>query len=479
MQKNKLAESQNKWITLFVVVTMSFMSCLDSSIVNVALPVMTKELAVPISSIEWVVVGYLIIICASLLIFGRLGDMIGKSKVFKFGTALFTTGSLLCGLSRSFVMLIGCRIIQGIGASAYMANNQGIITQIFPNTERGKALGILASVVALGTMLGPPMGGLILSALNWNFIFLINVPIGMIAFALELKILPKNEKTDERMDITGAVLFFTATVFLFGALIIGQKVGYSNSFIITAIVLAVVLIIWFIRQEVKQIQPLLELKIFKNQIFSLSLICALISFICLNASIILLPFYLQDTMKISPVNAGLFMMISPLIVTVFSPLSGAFSDRIGSGLLTVIGLLAMSGGFYLMSFLNEYSLLGRAAVFVAVMAVGQGLFQPANNSLIMSAVPQNKLGIAGSVNSLVRNLGQVVGVTLSTTLLYSFMSQKLQRHVFDYVIGKDDIFIYGMRHVYIILVEICCIGGLFTLFRLYQNKYLKSLRNND
>jgi EmrB/QacA subfamily drug resistance transporter len=408
----------------------------------------------------------------------RLGDMIGKAKVFKFGTVLFIAGSLLCGISRSFVMLIGCRVLQGIGASAYMANNQGIITQTFPSNERGKALGILAAAVALGTMIGPPMGGMIVSVLNWNFIFLINVPIGIMALVFEVKLLPGNEKTGEKMDITGAVLLFTATVFLFGALIAGQKAGYGNLFIKAAIILAAVVSTLFIRQEMKQIQPLLKLSLFANQIFTLSLSCAFISFICLNASIILLPFYLQDALKISPVNAGLFMMISPLIVTVLSPLSGDLSDRIGSELLTLIGLVFMSGGFCLMSFLNEHSLLGCAVVFVAVPAVGQGLFQPANNSLIMSAVPENKLGIAGSVNSLVRNLGQIVGVTLATTLLYNFMSRKLQRRVSDYVIGRDDIFIYGMKHVYIVLVVICCIGALLTIFRLYQNKYLKSLITN-
>jgi EmrB/QacA subfamily drug resistance transporter len=474
MQNIELNESKSKWITLFVVVTMSFMSCLDSSIVNVALPVLTKELAVSVSSIEWMVVSYLIIICSTLLIFGRLGDMIGKSRVFKFGIVLFTAGSLLCGLCHSLIPLIVCRVIQGIGASAYMANNQGIITQIFPSNERGKALGVLAAAVALGTMIGPPLGGLIISVLNWNYIFLINVPIGIIALFFGFKILPKSQKTNEEMDLKGAVLLFAATVLLFGAFIRGQKTGYDNFCIISAVMLAVVFIVLFIRQEAQEIQPLLELHIFKNQLFSLSLICAFISFICISASIILLPFYLQDTIKISPANAGLFMMISPIVVMILSPLSGALSDKIGSELLTLAGLLFMSMGFLLMSFLNEYSSLGYIAIFVSVMAVGQGLFQPANNSLIMSTVPKNKLGIAGSINSLVRNLGQIVGVTLATTLLYIFMSQKLQYRVSDYVVGRDDIFIFGMRNVYIVLMVICFIGSMFTVLRMYQNKYLKS-----
>lgn len=178
---NNTSHSQpfaNKRITLFVVVAMSFLDTLDSSIVNIALPSMSQSLSVPLSSIEWVMVSYIMIICSTLLFFERLDDMIGKSKIFRYGILLFTVGTLLCGLCTSFVPLIICRFIQGIGASAYMANNNGIITQLYPVEGRGKALGILASAVALSTMIGSPLGGLIVSFFKWNYIFYIKVPIG-------------------------------------------------------------------------------------------------------------------------------------------------------------------------------------------------------------------------------------------------------------------------------------------------------------
>lgn len=145
---------------------MSFLSTLDASIVNIALPVMSKSLSVPLSSIEWVVASYIMIICSTLLFFGRLGDIIGKSKVFSYGTFIFIVGTLLCGMCTSFIPLIVCRFIEGIGASAYMANNQGIVTQLYPHEGRGKALGILAASVALGTMTGAPIGGFIVSVLS-------------------------------------------------------------------------------------------------------------------------------------------------------------------------------------------------------------------------------------------------------------------------------------------------------------------------
>ena len=474
MKKIKSNEYSKKWMTLFIVITMSFMSCLDSSIVNVALPVLTKELKTSLSSIEWVVVSYLIIICSTILIFGRLGDMIGKAHIFKFGIILFTIGSFLCGLCHSLQLLVICRVIQGIGASAYMANNQGIITQTFPNNERGKALGILAAAVALGTMIGPPLGGFILSVLSWNSIFFVNVPIGIIALIFSIKVLPKAECSNEKMDKKGALLFSTGTVFLFGSLILGQKTGYDNLFIMLAILIGILMIVFFIKRELKETQPLLELQLFKNKIFSLSLVCAFISSISISASIILIPFYLQNTIKISTAKSGLFMMIFPIIVAIISPAAGRISDKIGSELITLGGLLLMSIGFLLMSLLNEFSPLIMFVTFISIMAVGQGLFQPANNSLIMSSVPKNKLGIAGSINSLVRNFAQIAGVTLSTSFLYGFMSHKLKYHVSDYVIGKDYAFIYGMKNVYIILSVISCIGTICTAIRFYRSKFSKT-----
>lgn len=460
--------SKRRWIILFVVIIMTFMSCLDGSIVNIALPVMSKKLSVTMAEIEWVVAGYVMVISSTLLIFGRLGDIRSKTKVFKWGMVLFTAGSFLCGISKTFTLLIVFRILQGIGASAYMANNQGIITQIFEKNERGKALGILAAAVALGNMVGPSIGGFIISSLSWNYIFLINVPIGIAAFIFALKILPNGRATYEKVDIKGAFLFFVSIMLLFGSLIQEQRVGYKNPIIIISFILGIVCMGLFIVIENKIDIPLLDLKIFKNGLFSLSLICAFISFICISASIIIIPFYLQDTLKISAFHAGLFMMISPFVVAVISPLMGSLADKIGAEVLTLSGLALMSGGFFAMSFLKEHSSLVSMGIFIVIIALGQGFFQPANNTLIMSSAPKDRLGIAGSVNSLVRNLGQIVGITLSTTLLYNFMSIKLGHHVVNYTFGRDDVFIYGMKYVYICLAVVCLLGIGFTAVRLFN-----------
>lgn len=465
---------KNKYGILLVVVSMTFMSCLVSNIVNVALPVMSEKLSVPMVSIEWVVASYIISICATILIFGRLGDIVGKMKVFKFGMIVFTVGSFMCGISNSLTGLVVFRIIQGIGASAYMANNQGIITQVFSSSERGKALGILASSVALGTLVGSPAGGFIIYYLSWNYIFFVNIPIGLVAFVAALKVLPHSRNEDTKIgsqfDKSGSILIFLSMIFLFGSLIQGQKVGYENPLIIAAFVLSIIFITLFIILQNKRENPLLQIKIFKNNVFSLSLFCAFISFVCLSASIIIIPFYLQDAVKLNSSTTGLIMMVQPLVMAVISPLAGNLSDKIGSELLSFLGLLIMGISFVFMSSLNQYSLIVKIIIYIVVLAFGQSLFQPSNNSLIMSTVKKSQLGIAGSVNSLVRNLGQILGIILSTSLLYIFMSMKIGYRVIDYVAGRDDVFVYGMRYVYMVLAVLCAFGALLTAFRMHKSR---------
>ncbi|WP_238884098.1 MFS transporter [Clostridium sp. YIM B02551] len=475
MEQTNNAVYKRRWTILFTTVLLTFMSTLDSSIVNVALPVMAKKLSVSMASIGWVVSSYLIIIVGTILIFGRLGDIKGKTKMFKIGIVIFTAGSLLCGLANSLVMLVIARVIQAIGAAGTMATNQGIITHVFPASERGRALGLNGTFVALGSMVGPPLGGFIVSAFSWEYIFLINVPIGIIAFIMAMNTLPKaSEVVDEPLDIKGALLFAISIISLFGALVQGQEIGYDNKFIIGGFIIAVVAFIVFIYAERRISVPLLHMELFSNKLFSLSVFCAFISFVAIGSSNIILPFYLQDVMKLTPSFTGILMMVSPIILAVVAPMSGYLSDKIGSEVLTFIGLILTSIGLFLIGTLNQYSAIALLIMFIAIMTLGNGMFQSPNNSLVMSTVPKHKLGIAGSINALVRNLGMVFGVSLSTTLLYNRMSAKIGYHVTSYVNGRDDVFIYGMRWVYYSAATICVLGAILTAYRLYGAKKRKA-----
>ncbi len=469
MENIDIKLQKKRWMILLTTVLLTFMATLDSSIVNVALPVMAQKLSVSMASIEWVVTSYLIVIVGTILIFGRLADIKGKTTIFKLGIIIFTIGSLMCGISNSLIMLVFSRGLQAIGAAGTMSTSHGIITHVFPNNERGRALGLNGTFVALGAMIGPPVGGVIVSILSWQYIFLINVPIGVLAFFLAMKTLPKNSNNlDEKLDIKGAILFGSSMVLLFGSLTFGKEFGYNNKFIITCLIISIMLFVLFINIEKRTAVPLLKLEIFHNSLFSLSIFCAFISFVAISCSNIILPFYLQYVMKLTPSFTGVIMMSSPIILSVVAPMSGYLSDRVGSELLTFIGLIGTSLGLFLMSTLTQYSNSGVLVAFIAIMSVGNGMFQSPNNSLVMSTVDKSNLGIAGSMNALVRNLGMVFGISLSTTLLYSLMGNRIGYHVTGYIDGRDDIFIYGMQYVYISASIICAIGALLTAYRLYR-----------
>ena len=465
MEQGIPGKASSRWVICIVVILMTFMSCLDSSIVNIALPAMSAELKCPMSSIEWVVTAYLVVISATILAFGRLGDMHGKARVFQWGTVIFTVSSLGCGLSHSLQALVLWRIAQGIGAAAYMANNQGIIAQTFAPGERGRALGTLGSSVALGNMLGPAVGGFIVTNHAWNGIFFINVPIGIIAMITGRCVLPKEARKPGTLDIPGAVFFAGFIALSIVGVTIGQTRGFADLPVLASLALGVACLVSFITRERSTKSPLLDFALFRNLGFTAALACAAVSFICISSSGILLPFYLVNARSLAPSVAGLILIVSPVLIGILSPLCGALADRYGPKGPSLIGLVLMGAGFLLMATLGQTTPFAFVIAFLSLMAIGQGFFQPSNNTIIMSSVPQNKLGIAGSVNSLVRNLGIVLGVTLSTSLLYAIMSASSGHAVTDYPHGDDGLFIRSIRPIYCAIAAFCLVGASLALAR--------------
>jgi len=263
---------------------------------------------------------------------------------------------------------------------------------------------------------------------------------------------------------------------LFVSLNEGLNIGFTEPLILTGFAIAAICFTLFLVVEKNIEMPLVELFIFKNKLFSISIFCGFVTFVAIFCHNIILPFYLQDLMKFSPQKAGIILMSYPIIMMIVAPVSGTISDKIGSELLTFIGLVVGSIGLFLMASLNDNSTVIIMVVFIAIMSAGMAIFQPANNSIIMSTVPREKLGIAGSINALVRNVGISVGISLSTTLLYTRMSAKMGCRVTDFVEGRNDVFIYGMRWVYITAGCICMIGAALTFYRLYKNsKYKKEM----
>lgn len=458
---------KKRWLILIVLNLFTFMSTLDGSIVNIALPVLSRTLHLPVAQIEWVTTAYLMAICTAILFFGKLGDIVGKIKIFKIGTIVFILGSLMCGLSSSLSMLLISRIIQAFGASMTMANSQGIVTDIFPSNERGKALGLIGTFVSLGSIAGPSLGGIIVSSLGWQYIFWVNVPVGLVAVFLGWKLLPKDLiKVKDKIDVPGSLVFAIFILTLFVGLLLGQQVGYGDKRIIASLVVAVVAFAMFIRLELRRPGPLLQLALFKNPLFSLSILCAFLVFVANFCFNIISPFYAQNMLNLSPFHAGFLLMLLPISMVIVAPLSGALSDKIGSELLTFAGLVVMVIAQIGLAQLHAGSSIPLVGLWIAMLGIGSGLFQSPNNSLIMSTVPRTQLGSAGSVNSLVRNVGMVVGITLATSILFYIMSKEAGYRVTGLVSGHPEIFLAGMHVVFMTSASICLVAALLTGWRL-------------
>lgn len=452
----------------------TFMSTLDGSIVNIALPTMSRELNVTTSQVTWVVTIYLIVISAIILIFGRLSDLIGKSKVTKIGWGIFIFGSFLAGLNlgQGLTILLIARVVQALGASMMMATSFGLVAQIFPIETRARALSINAMFVSVGAIAGPALGGLILQIASWNYIFWINVPIGIVAWIYGNRALPKDEShgSIKDIDLIGGLQMMIVLVLIFVTLNFAQVIGWTNPIILIVALFAIIFFVTFVITEKRKTIPLLNLNIFKSKLLSISLFMALLNFTVAMFSSILLPFYLQDFKGFVPGFAGLIMMCYPVGMLIFSPISGWMSDRIDKELVTFIGicLIVVAQVGYL--FINATSSPYMVAGILFIQGSAMGTFQSPNNALIMETVERNYLGIVGSVNSLIRNVAFVLGTSVATISLFMSMSNQLGKKVTTYLKDQPGIFINGIHFSFKIALIVVLISWVLCLVRLLSRK---------
>lgn len=463
---------RKRWAIWLMVASITFVNCVDGSSLNVALPVIADELAISMAQVELVITLNLLTVIGLILSFGRLGDIKGKDKIFPIGIAVFFCGSLISFLAHSYVLLLAGRLVAGIGSAMTMALNQGIIAEVFPIRERGKALGSQGSLVALGTMLGPSIGGFMVDHFGWNTIFLLNIPICLIDFVCCLLLLPNlNSDTSLKIDIKGSVGFvvFVSILYISIKMLQSGREGYLFFAVLFAIAVAIGVL--FYKLERRSVSPMLDFSLFAKKLFTVSIFCSFLSFFAISSNNFIVPFYLQKVMGYSPGISGYLMMIYPLIMVVVAPFSGMLSDKIGSEILGVIGLSLGTVGLGVMAFLGENSPLGLYILGTVIMALGFSTFQSPNTSLIMSTVPPNKTGAAGSLNGLVRNLGNIFGISVSTTILYKLMSLRLGYMTTTFVEGRGDVFVFGMHGVYLTAMVLTAIGLCLSIVRLkYREK---------
>lgn len=408
-----MVDYRKKWIVLLSVGMGVFLATIDGTIVNIGLNTLVKELDQPLAVVEWVVLAYMLTLCTFMLSIGRLGDMIGKKKLYIAGLVVFTIGSGLCGISPNIYWLIGFRILQAIGGSMLMALGTALVTEAFPSQERGKALGIFGTLVSVGIITGPTIGGLILESLTWHWLFFVNLPIGVAGVIMVSRFVPESQLTArQKFDFTGAAVLFISLVSFLIALTLGQYNGFNNASVYALFALFAAAMAIFIRVESRIAYPMIDLRMFTNRMFTINLITGFFTFIVGAGITLIMPLYLQNILRYSTSMTGLLMAITPVTVAVIAPFAGSLSDRIGSRQITTLGLIMLLIGYISLTSLSaETTTIGYILRFIPV-GMGVGMFQSPNNSAIMGASSRENLGVASSLLSLTRTIGQTTGIAL-------------------------------------------------------------------
>jgi EmrB/QacA subfamily drug resistance transporter len=402
-----------KWYIMAAIAMSIFLATIDGSIVNVALPTLVRELKTNFATAQWVVLAYLLTQATLMLSMGRLGDMLGKKPIYTTGVIIFTVGSVLCGLAPGVAWLIGFRVLQAIGAAMALTLGLAIVTEAFPATERGKALGMVSTIVSVGIVIGPTIGGLILDLLSWQWIFFVNLPVGIVGTLMALRYLPVFRPVGEQQfDYFGAITLFIGLLALLLALTLGPELGFAKPTILLLFAGSAVFLVAFVIVEWRTSQPMVDLKLFQNRLFSSDLTTRLISFIATSGTFILLPFYLENLLGYELRQVGLLLAVVPICLGISSPFSGTLSDRFGTRLITISGLVVLVAGYYAVSTLDAQMTVPGYVLRLIPVGIGMGVFQSPNNSAIMGSVSRERLGVASGLLSVTRTLGSTTGIAV-------------------------------------------------------------------
>jgi EmrB/QacA subfamily drug resistance transporter len=462
-----------KWWVLLAIGISTFMSALDGSVVNTALPVISAFFSTDLSSIEWVVTIYLLVLSGLLLSFGRLGDLRGHKTVFISGFGIFIISSALCGFAPSLAWLIFCRGIQALGAAMLSANSPAILTKSFPGTQRGQALGLQATMTYLGLTVGPTLGGWLTDQFSWRAIFYINIPVGLIALWMGLRHIPSDahlrdaRTATERFDLTGAGLFIVGLVMLLFGLNQGHALGWNSLPILGTLSAALVILTLFILFERRVTHPMLDLTLFKNKLFSISVISAILNYICLFSILFLMPFYLIQGRGFSPSQAGLLLSVQPIAMAIIAPLSGTLSDRIGVRLLTSLGMGILAAGIFMQSRFDTQTLPIHLAVGLAITGLGTGIFVSPNNNGLLGSAPRHRQGIAAGILATSRNVGMVLGIGLAGAIFSTIMTQTDQGQALTL---PSPLMFQAFRASFTTAAGIAALGALISMVRSENNE---------
>lgn len=420
-----------KWYVLANVMLGTFMAVLDSTIVNVSLPKIMSSFGVGLSTIEWVITAYMLAMAVMLPTSGWLADKFGYKRVYFWGLFLFTFGSFLCGLSDNETTLIVSRILQGLGAGTIQPLGMAIITREFPPQQRGIAIGFWAISAAASVSFGPLIGGYLVDNFNWQLIFNVNIPVGIVALLFTIIIQREFiHKTSRKFDYIGFISVIIFLPVLLFALSEGNaqtnSEGWTAPYILICLAISVVGLAVFLTQELTTDYPLLDLKLLKDKNFGLSNLVLFLFGIGMFGSTFLLPMYLQNSMGYTALQSGAVFLPVGIIQGIISPISGIFSDKVDSKTPLILGILLLIISFYLnsqLSFMTEHSFIMTS---LYLRGLGMGMIFTPLSSYSLSTIPREKMAQASGITNTVRQVGGSFGVALLSTTLTSRVNYHMQ-----------------------------------------------------
>ncbi|MDA8154751.1 MULTISPECIES: MFS transporter [Acidithiobacillus] len=412
------------------------MSAIDSSIVNIALPSISHALQVDPASIIWVANGYLVASAATMLISASLGSRVGERRFYTVGMVLFTLSSLGCGLSSTFTMLVAMRVIQGISYAVMISVGLGMYRVIFPPSSLGTIFGLNALAFAVGTAIGPALGGLIISYLSWPWLFYINIPLGVVAITLSFTALGTDSRTEKGFDWLGAITSATA----FGLMVVTvDRIGrWNSSIVLLSLITSVVLLGAFVFIQVKTKNPLLPLDIFWSRRYSFAVISSVTMFVSQGIALVALPFVLQHTYSYSVLKSAFIITPWPIAVAICAPIAGRLSNRFNPTKISTAGIVVFClalGSFVL---LPKNAEVGNFLWRITACGIGYGFFLPPNNKEMFLNVTKNRAVTASGVLSTARTAGQSIGaaiVAMVIVLLNGRLADSSGMHFIIYVFG--------------------------------------------
>ncbi|HNX18055.1 MAG TPA: DHA2 family efflux MFS transporter permease subunit [Methanoregula sp.] len=420
-----------------------FMSSLDGTIVNIALPAITETFGITTTTVSWVATSYLLVEVGCVLIFGKMADTIGYKKIFLSGFFVFTLGSFFCGFIPEFIggfpSLVLSRVLQAVGGAMLMAVAAAMITAYIPAEQKGKAMSIVMLCASLGTAIGPTIGGVLTQHLSWHWIFFINVPVGIIAILLGAKVIPESQPTTDptAFDKAGAGLVFVGLASLVFVVSEGETFGWTSPVILGVTALTIITLGWFVKRELGLFDPLLDLRLFRNRNFFLANLLLGLVFLSFSGIEYLLPFFLQYVHNYDTSTAGLILSSLAFAMMISGIIAGAAFNRTGPRRLCIIACIPMIIGYYMMTMLDVHISTAFVVVSLALIGFGLGLLVTPLTSLIMMSVSKTKAGMVSSLTSLERQAPCSIGIAIYNLLLIESVIMVAKSHAVTLQSPKD------------------------------------------